>query len=477
MSKNDLEKEIDKLFHKLEKYIDDFDFQSYIQPLIGDPDGLTEKKVENLNKALEYYQNHGVYLPLPNDPRYENIANYKDYEFTYCIAYEMAIRTDEFYKIKYLNMAIQDIQAIINPYLDDLEDNEKLELITNINNSFANFSNDVKSILFKNLNVDDLKKNISQTLTIMLHNLLLERDTLKESMPDLGILSLSSFLTQDMIVHDRNHEFELLYQNKKDLIIDDFDNGLNLLINHYLPKEKIYQKISDAFRFEKITIDKDTSIVIDDILKDVEPYYLVINSNIIQLSKGIPISILDLDLKKTLEKHYKKYQNIDTQPNFTRPTLHFINSNIINLPINLNLSKEEIINLAIKIKDDYDLRNSIIQTPMQLLGKKLEKAIEPKSLKKMPSKDARKLAFAYAFSVYDLYKVLTPIYENLERDFRKNLDNAKKYNAYDKLKLKIEISSILGISDDKVEYYNTLMIEYIKNKKYKELITGFRQDA
>ena len=163
MSKNDLEKEIDKLFHKLEKYIDDFDFQSYIQPLIGDPDGLTEKKVENLNKALEYYQNHGVYLPLPNDPRYENIANYKDYEFTYCIAYEMAIRTDEFYKIKYLNMAIQDIQAIINPYLDDLEDNEKLELITNINNSFANFSNDVKSILFKNLNVDDLKKNISQT--------------------------------------------------------------------------------------------------------------------------------------------------------------------------------------------------------------------------------------------------------------------------------------------------------------------------
>jgi DNA-binding CsgD family transcriptional regulator len=39
--------------------------------------------------------------------------------------------------------------------------------------------------------------------------------------------------------------------------------------------------------------------------------------------------------------------------------------------------------------------------------------------------------------------------------------------------LNTEIASLVNISTDKVEYYHTLMKEYIDNKKYKELITGF----
>jgi len=89
----------------------------------------------------------------------------------------------------------------------------------------------------------------------------------------------------------------------------------------------------------------------------------------------MPVSMLDDDFKKILEKHYKKYQYIDTEPNYTRPTLHFINSKIINLPINLNFSKKEIIALVSKIKDDYDTRESIIKTPIELLKEKVEKAI------------------------------------------------------------------------------------------------------
>lgn len=441
--------------------------------------------VEKLNKVSEYYKEYSIFLPLVNDPRYKNIANYKDYEFTYCIAFEMAIRTDEFNTIKHLPSAIEDIQSLCSSYLDDLENDEKLNFIKNLNFQFQYFDKGILAILFTDIQSGDLEKELSKTLRKMLNNLLVQRDKLNQNMNDLGILDITFFLTQDMIVVDPDYEFMLLDQIRRTLTIDDFNNGLHLLVEYFLTKEKIYQKVNkDDFELKQLTTHNE-SISIDDILNDLEPYYLDINSKIIKLSKDIPITILDMDLKNTLKKHYKKYQYIDVQPNYTRPQLHFINSKIINLPLNLNFSQDELIALVTKIKKDYDSKNSIIQTPIELLGEKLEKAMEPKSLAKMPKGNKRKEAFAIAFCVYDLYKVLTPIYEHLDGEFKNKKIHGKKYDKdnvdnrkiYNKLELKNEIASIVGISTDKVEYFYALMTEYIKDKKYIELITGHKQNT
>jgi hypothetical protein len=98
-------KELDKIYKELEKRIDDYELQEYISPLLS-PDSFTIEKVEHLRKFLDYYKDEGVFLPLIDDPRYKTIRNYKEYEFTNCIAYEMVIRTDEFLKYKYLTMTI-----------------------------------------------------------------------------------------------------------------------------------------------------------------------------------------------------------------------------------------------------------------------------------------------------------------------------------------------------------------------------------
>jgi hypothetical protein len=105
------------------------------------------------------------------------------------------------------------------------------------------------------------------------------------------------------------------------------------------------------------------------------------------------------------------------------------------------------------------------------LGERLEQNIEPKSLKKMPkNKDKRIKAFSEAFCVYDLYKNLTKIFERKEKELQEKKDSGEfdqeAYNEYSKLALKTEIASLVNISTDKVEYYHTLMKEYIDNKKY-----------
>ena len=174
-----------------------------------------------------------------------------------------------------------------------------------------------------------------------------------------------------------------------------------------------------------------------------------------------------------LKKHYSKYQYIDVQPNYTRPLLHFINAKIINLPINLNFSKNELISLVSKIKDDYDNKESLVKTPIEFLGEKLEKFKIPNSEKKLPSKamQDKKIAFANAFCVYDLDKVLTPIFNKNKKETSENEDNS----IYTKEALKSEISSITGLNEDTIKVYRTLMKEYINREKFTELITGISQ--
>ncbi len=424
-----LEQDIDDLYKRIGD-VDNSDFQNYVSPLLQDldPDSLTEEQVENLNKLVEYYTAYGVYLPLPNDPRYEHIKYYEDYEYTNCIVYEMVIRTDKFHKMKTYNQ-------------------------------YEHYDKWIKDAV------------------------------------DLGLDPSISIFPEDMIVLDSEYKFRLMYQSKRYISIDDFDNGLYLLIEYYLEKEEIYQ-IDSTLKLKKVIVDDvktEKYSVVDKIFKNYGNYYIILMDTVedkptlTPLNKDLPTSKLDGEFIKSIEDRYIKYKYIDTEPAYIRPTLNFKESKIINLPVNLNLPKTELEAYISKIKDDYMKEESIVQTPMELLGEKIEKAIEPSSLKKMPSTsiEKRKLAFANAFCVYDLYKVLTPVFESEKSEFKEKQKRGEidkdASNQYDSVDLKTEIAAIVGIftkkgdpAIDKVGYYYALMQEYIDEEKYKELITGVK---
>ena len=65
----------------------------------------------------------------PQEFEIDFIKNYKDFEFTNSIAYEMAIRTDEFQKVKYLYMVIEDIQNYNLCFYDEASDTEYILIV------------------------------------------------------------------------------------------------------------------------------------------------------------------------------------------------------------------------------------------------------------------------------------------------------------------------------------------------------------
>ena len=223
-------KVLNKIYNELEKYLEDYDFQSYILPLLNQ-DSFTTEKIHNLEKVLQYYKEEKIFLPLIDDPRYEFIKTYEEFEFSNCIAYEMAIRTDEFQKAKSLDMIIKDIQSMYQSSL--------CNILNSIKESSQYFHKDIQNLLSKYIDSDMLEKDFNQTLlNKILVNLIKELENSKIILKDLGILNLTSFLGQD-IIDLTGENFVLIDQIQRDLPIKDFDNGLELLIKFYLTKESI----------------------------------------------------------------------------------------------------------------------------------------------------------------------------------------------------------------------------------------------
>lgn len=472
---DDDKKELDKFYSEFEIYKDDSEFLAYITPLLKE-DSFSTEKICNLKKVLEYYEEEGIYLPLIDDPRYKFIQNYQDFEFTNCIAYEMVIRTDEFYKAKSIIIVIEDFLYIQSSCLSYFTtEKDKHEVISRLEESSQYFHKDIQEIVLKYLNNGSFQENFDEALHKCIINLSEELENLKLILKDFGILNIHSFLTQDMFDFT-DGKFTLLDQIQENLTLADFDNGVGLLLKFYLPKEKIYKKDEDDVKFEKIEC-TDIEKTQKEILNDLKSYYIHLNSNIIQISDTMPILKFDIEFQSFIKNHYNKYKYIDTQPNYTRPALHFLNSRIINLPLNLNFTENELISLVKKIKKDYHKKTSLVKTPIEQLGEELENFKRPNSEKKLPSKDMenRKLAFANAFCVYDLDKVLTPIFDKKNKEFKKNKSTINEDNLCTKEGLKSEISFITGLEEDTVKIYRTLIKNYINGKKFIGLITGLEE--
>lgn len=138
--------------------------------------------------------------------------------------------------------------------------------------------------------------------------------------------------------------------------------------------------------------------------------------------------------------------------NFKRPKLYFQKNKIARIDINFNLPKEELIAYISKIKDDFDKDNSIIKTPLELLGEILEKSDNKRTPKKPKAS-----VYADWFYIYDYWK-----YEKTQGKTDKDIFVA------------LEVENNVPYKEDMLRKIRDKMKYLIDDLGYKELITGVK---
>ncbi len=136
----------------------------------------------------------------------------------------------------------------------------------------------------------------------------------------------------------------------------------------------------------------------------------------------------------------------------SRPESNFNIQKSCLLEINLFLPKDELIAYISKIKDDFDKDNSIIKTPLELLGETLEKSDNKKTPKK-----PKALVYADWFYIYDYWK-----YEKIQGKTDKDIFVA------------LEIENDVPYKEDMLRKIRDKMKYFIDDLGYKELITGVK---
>ena len=234
-------------------------------------------------------------------------------------------------------------------------------------------------------------------------------------------------------------------------------------------------------------------------LKKEESIYLV------QLSEYISLSLLEKSFLETLTYEDLKNIYIDTEPKFSRPRLMFDEARLTNIPINLNLSKEDLLHYISQIKDDYDKDKNIVKTdieyffdlplesdltemPTNIKYANQKRSSEDKKIFPIKRNEFNK-RIAYAFYIYDLFKFFVPYTKQKINDLRKKRDDEIKKekdtrgfdpinnNKIENIKedAKIDISDYTNdslitqitylfnneLSQKQVEYYLTTMKEFI----------------
>lgn len=145
-----------------------------------------------------------------------------------------------------------------------------------------------------------------------------------------------------------------------------------------------------------------------------------------------------------------------------------LNSNIVNMDINLSLPIEELYALVNKLKG---ISNNL-KTPGEILGNKLEKILTfPDEIRVNKSKfEDRRKAFSDAFFIYDTHKSLNDIFKFYKIPF-KEIDNFIEKILYnDKIEKKIDDKKHYSGSSSSITKILKVMSKYIDNKKLVKLI-------
>lgn len=417
-------------------------------------------------------------LPKRTDTIYKEIESFEDYEYTNCIAYEMMIRDVSYInKVKTTINEIYSLNLKLNYYTDiynkkmsgsiilnDKDVEEVIQCINDVQNDikgkYLNISidnDDFEQLKFL-VNIPFFTQNQKYFLEEVIDNLIREVNGKRGYCNPIDIYEEDYTLEEynqsmeDYLDNEYTSEFEIIRMN----VSDEIYNGFKVNSTTWLPPLK------NAYYGNNEHLNEITS-----------PPFLVLTGQY---------------------KHYK-----EIKPYFKRDIIQIKNEREVSLNINLALPLEELKSYIENIKKEYDKDNSIIKNPIELIGEELEKAEKIKSKAVPKDKNKRKKAMADAFYIYDVWKILESHYAqrtielkaeqekeikaikqniNYDKHDKKSaiLEIKEKYNdllmQYTKPYLKTEIATQLNISTDTIDKLHSLMIKYIDNLKYKELITG-----
>jgi hypothetical protein len=275
------------------------------------------------------------------------------------------------------------------------------------------------------------------------------------------------------------------------------------LINNELVVNQIKEKLLNSYMFDYASIYKPTSGTYR-MTKELANHIFNLVSNSLEIDKK-PVANSFTNIRKSdffeIHQSYNIKKNKYISKLYLKKYRHLGYENKkVSIDFDLNLPKDELIAYISKIKDEYDKDNSIIKSPLELLGEELEKADEIKSKVLPNDKQKRKKAMAEAFYVYDIYKILEAEYKHKTKELRterdekidiikkdkfnydssqkkSKIEDLKEYYSdeirkYDKPSLKAEIQNQSNLSLDDIEKYMALLNKYIEQLRYKELITG-----
>jgi hypothetical protein len=492
-----INKSLDSLFINLQNFINEIPYK-----------GLDENKIENEVKKsfTEINSNYDLSRNSPErgDEKYIKIEKYEDYEFTHCIAYEMATRNSEVIK---LTNIVENLNILDYYLYDSLPISEKWKITINIlalkkgiidASKISNNSKAINTALdnFKNFKSELdylIKKNLTQTnivsITESFDNIINKNgdDYLLNIINKYNSLNFQTNLTP---INGRNLSTIFHYATPKDKI-----NLIQILLDSVeLKLEKEYYVVNEQQSITPENIEeyipKDTNYEpneainnhIDNVLS--EPNY---KENHIY-GKGYI----------SYQGGYKKdnsFQINEVTPNFSQPLRMF---NTMKISINPSLPLNDILSFVKKIKEDYDKNNSF-KSFFELIEEDFSNSKDT-TIKTKIKYDKSK--WADLFYIYDYFKSnkdktiydiaeelsfqLTFYYNNLHN--KNNPNNLKSIpeeltdgkldfkNSYSK---EIDFDNELYLSADQIRkflYKNISGLIEGENPEYKKLIDGRNHD-
>lgn len=285
-------------------------------------------------------------FPNRNDDIYENIKIIEEFEFTHSIVYEFARRNENVSNI--LNF-LNDLFAIYESIIYKTLDKYNKYYYQN------NFKEDENTRKVEELINPLIKEEVLKVVEF--HN----QKELKNEVEELSIKNV-----------------EEIFHNIIRLLTDKLYNDYYIIYTTEFPSlfkniNKIYNPTSYLER------DKTLTEIINN-LNLFEHEYNINNNNFFNIFQ--------------IKDKYKKDIKLNIiYPKYKTAMRDFTDTNIA---FNLNLPANELTDFIIKLKDDYDKKNSIIKSPLELFGEKLE--IKVKDLDK-------KDKWADLLFMYDYYNV------------------------------------------------------------------------
>ena len=507
------------------------------------------KSINKNNYFYKFCNESNLVLPLNFSDLsiYKQIEGYRDFEYIYCIAYEMLIRTDKYNlllkeyddlnnnkniskkeRVKKLDSLITDMRELglnQNSFIgfDCGNGNvfQKIKLYEEIQNSpwsvrtldkfILQSTSDYETVLDQLIyfyfdkkelyEIEDenavnkkyVKTNIhprvrfgidnktyipckdSETKQIIYKSL---TDTIYLKELDNDFLNTLKEKKEKKLLRQMKVNFKVTSSFWYKYNLNDIKYGIDKLITHYINNKKI----------KRINRSDSSKITLFEVLSNISNFSIPCidrqnNDNqtiFMQISKNMELDLLENDFLSTLEFNDLKGNYIETEPQFNRPRLIFDEARLINLPINLNLSKNELLLYILEVKKEFDKDNYIVKNPIENY---FNLALESEYLK-MPTnikyvgdneKTKRYIAnerkkfkkgIATAFYIYDLYKYFHPYFKEEINDLREVRENDIK-NKKESYKKKGD-----EIDQEKIDYIQKIVKANIKEHENSKLINN-----